>query len=231
MAGIASLAAQSQGTSLVVRNLGHRDYQPVWDAMRAFNRTRTPDTEDEIWLVEHSAVYTLGLNCKNDKVVGGGDVPIVKSDRGGQITYHGPGQIVVYVMIDLKRRGTGVKQLVQAMEQSVIDLLADYDVAASRKQDAPGVYIDGAKIAALGLRVRQGGSYHGIALNVAMDLAPFSRIDPCGYPGLPTTRLKDLGISLGVFEAGDRLVSHLVEILGYNGARFNQNQPETLAHA
>lgn len=225
------MVAQTQGAGLVLRNLGRRDYQSVWDAMRAFNNARAPETEDEVWLVEHNPVYTLGLNCKNDKVVGKNDIPIVKTDRGGQITYHGPGQIVAYVMIDLKRRGMGVKQLVQAMEQSVIALLADHDVAATRKQDAPGVYIDGAKIAALGLRVRQGGSYHGIALNVAMDLAPFSRIDPCGYPGLQTTQLKDLGISLDVFDAGERLVNHLVEELGYNGARYSQNQPETLTHA
>jgi lipoyl(octanoyl) transferase len=215
----------------VVRTLGRVDYSIVWNAMRAFNSARKPFTEDEIWLVEHPPVYTLGLNCKSAVVTEPNNIPIVQTDRGGQITYHGPGQIVVYAMIDIKRRGIGVKQLVHALEQSAIDLLEDYDVVASRKQDAPGVYVNSAKIAALGLRIKQGGSYHGIAVNVDMDLTPFSRVDPCGFPGLATTQLKDLGISLDGFDAGERLVNHLVDNLGYNGARFSQNQPETLTHA
>ncbi|MCG6975119.1 MAG: lipoyl(octanoyl) transferase LipB [Acidiferrobacterales bacterium] len=227
----ATQVLRDESDNVVMRNLGRMDYETVWNAMRSFNSTRTPETGDEIWLVEHEPVYTLGLNCKKANIVEPNDIPVVKTDRGGQITYHGPGQVVVYVLLDLKRRGLGVKQLVHAMEQAVIDLLGDYQVEASRRTDAPGVYVEGAKIAALGLRVKQGSSYHGIALNVAMDLSPFSRIDPCGYPGLATTELKDLGISLDVFDAGERLVSHLAPILGYNGARFNQSQPEGLAHA
>lgn len=207
------------------------DYETVWNAMRAFNGARTTDTDDEIWLVEHEPVYTLGLNCKNEKIVGPNSIPVINTDRGGQITYHGPGQVIAYVLVDLKRRSMGVKQLVGAMEQSVIDLLAEYAIDAMRREDAPGVYVNGAKIAALGLRVKQGRSYHGLALNVQMDLSPFSRIDPCGYPGLATTQLNDLGVSLDVSAAGERLVNHLVATLGYNGARLDQNQPEALAHA
>jgi lipoyl(octanoyl) transferase len=227
----ASLGLQHEGDSIVVRVLGRMDYETVWNAMRNFNSARNLETGDEIWLVEHDPVYTLGLNCKEAKIVGPNVIPVVKTDRGGQITYHGPGQVVAYVLLDLKRRGMGVKQLVHAMEQAVIDLLGDYQVEASRRTDAPGVYVDGAKIAALGLRVKQGSSYHGIALNVAMDLSPFGRIDPCGYPGLATTQLKDLGISLDVFAAGEKLVSHLAPNLGYNGVRFSPSQPEILAHA
>ena len=225
------VASPDFGNTLVVRTLGRQSYDKVFDAMRAFNDTRGAETEDEIWLVEHPPVYTLGLNCKSASIQQPNDIPVVQTDRGGQITYHGPGQIVVYTMIDLKRRGIGVKQLVHAMEQSVMDLLDEHGISSSRKQDAPGVYVDGAKIAALGLRIRQGGSYHGIALNVDMDLAPFSRIDPCGYPGLATTQLKDLGISLDVFAAGSRLVDHLVPALGYNGTRREQQPPEQLHHA
>lgn len=225
------ISATDTGNTVVVRSLGRQDYKTVWHAMRAFNDARDAHTEDEIWLVEHSPVYTLGLNCKSVSVQQPNDIPLIQTDRGGQITYHGPGQIVAYAMIDLKRRSMGVKKLVNAMEQSVIDLLSTYDIASTRKQDAPGVYVDGAKIAALGLRIRLGGSYHGIALNVDMDLAPFSRIDPCGYPGLATTQLKDLGISLDVFSAGSKLVDHLVSALGYNGARQEQKPQEQIHHA
>ena len=167
-----------------IRELGLRDYQSVWDDMRTFNQQRDVASSDEIWLVEHPAVFTLGLNGKPEHIIDVHDIPVIQCDRGGQVTYHGPGQIVAYVLMDLQRRHWGIKILVNHLEQSVIDVLAEYDIAAERKSDAPGVYVDGAKIAALGLRVRRGCSYHGLSFNVDMDLAPFSYINPCGFEGL-----------------------------------------------
>ena len=231
MTSPAMIQSASEFDTFVVRELGRVDYTQTWKAMQSFNARRDAQTQDEIWLVEHPSVYTLGLNCKSASITGENSIPIVETDRGGQITYHGPGQIVVYVLMDLKRKGKGVKHLVNAMEQAVIDLLENYGVDAKRRDDAPGVYVNEAKIAALGLRVKQGSSYHGISFNVDMDLDPFSRIDPCGYPGLATTQLKDLGISLGVFETGYRLVDHLVTALGYNGVLQSQNKAEDLSHA
>jgi len=160
--------------------------------MRAFTDTRDLNTTDEIWLVEHPPVFTLGLNGKAEHILNAGDIPIVKCDRGGQVTYHGPGQLVVYTLLDLKRLKLGVKQLVTRLEQAVIDFLSSQHINAARKANAPGVYVDGAKIAALGLRVRRGCSYHGLSLNVDMDLKPFSRINPCGYEGLVSVQLRDL---------------------------------------
>lgn len=231
MTSFATKPAVSNGDTFTVRQLGCMQYTPVWQAMQSYNSRRGAQTPDEIWLVEHPPVYTLGLNCKSATITGDNTIPVVHTDRGGQITYHGPGQIVAYVLMDLKRKGIGVKQLVHAMEQSVIDLLKENRLEAVRRQDAPGVYVNGAKIAALGLRVRRGGSYHGIALNVDMDLEPFTRIDPCGYAGLATTQLKDLGVSPGIFAAGFALVDHLVRALGYNGSDHNPDKPEELADA
>ena len=176
-----------------IRTLGRRDYVSTWRAMQEFTATRTADTADELWLVEHPPVYTQGMNGKPEHLLDVGDIPLVKTDRGGQVTYHGPGQIVVYVLIDLRRRGLGVRQLVGLLEQAVIDLLTGYGIAAQTRRDAPGVYVQGKKIAALGLRVRHGCSYHGLSLNVAMNLAPFQRINPCGYAGLEVTQLRDEG--------------------------------------
>lgn len=210
--------------SPVVRRLGLRDYVPVWQAMQAFTSARGPATRDEIWLVEHPPVYTVGLAGRAEHLPRTHTaVQVVKIDRGGQITYHGPGQSIVYLLLDLRRRGLGIRELVQRMEAAVLDLLAHRGVAASRRAGAPGVYVDGAKIAALGLRVRHGCCYHGVALNVDVDLAPFQAIDPCGYPGLAVTRTRDLGIAADGDELGSELVSGLIGQL----ARPLRPQPQT----
>jgi len=178
----------------VTRDLGRADYEPVWRAMQAFTKARDEATADELWFVEHPPVFTLGLAAKPEHVLDAGAIPVVRIDRGGQVTYHGPGQLVAYALLDLRRAGYGVKELVRRLEQSVIDLLAGYRVEGARQAGMPGVYVGGAKIAAIGLRVSRGCTYHGIALNVDADLAAFSRINPCGYPGLAATRLADLGV-------------------------------------
>ena len=196
-----------------VRRLGRADYEPTWRAMQAFTSARTPDTPDELWLVEHPPVFTLGQAGKREHVLTDIGIPIVAIDRGGQVTYHGPGQVVVYVLLDLRRHGYGVKELVNRLEQAVIDLLAGLGIAASRRDGAPGVYVDGAKIAALGLRIRNGCSYHGLALNVDMDLTPFSAINPCGYEGLAVTQVRDQGVKLGAVEVGEALVERLLAAL------------------
>ncbi|SIQ82228.1 lipoyl(octanoyl) transferase [Aromatoleum tolulyticum] len=198
---------------LVVRRLGLVEYEPTWAAMRAFTDARTDETADELWLLEHPPVFTLGQAGKPEHLLRETGIPLVKIDRGGQITYHGPGQIVVYLLIDLHRRRLKVREMVTLMEQALIDCLADYGLAAARKDGAPGVYIGGDKIAALGLRVRNGCSYHGLALNVDADLAPFSAINPCGYEGLKTIRMKDFGVTDGVAEVGEHLLAHLERLL------------------
>lgn len=192
-----------------VKYLGRVAYEPTWRAMRDFTATRTAATPDELWVLEHPPVFTLGQAGRREHILRSTDIPVVHIDRGGQVTYHGPGQIVIYVLADLKRRGYGVKELVSRMEQAVIDLLAEYGVKAERKAGAPGVYVADAKIAALGLRIRQGRSYHGLALNVDMDLAPFSLINPCGYPGMAVTQMRDLGIRDGVDEVCKKLAGIL----------------------
>ncbi len=179
-------------TILRLRRLGRVDYAACLAAMQAFTDQRDADTPDECWLVEHPPVFTLGLAGKPEHVLDAGDIPVVRCDRGGQVTYHGPGQVVLYTLLDLKRADIGVKALVTALEQAVIDLLAPLGITGERRIGAPGVYVAGAKIAALGLRVRRGCCYHGLSLNVAMDLAPFGRINPCGYAGLAVTDLRRL---------------------------------------
>jgi lipoyl(octanoyl) transferase len=178
----------------LVRALGRAEYEPTWRAMQDFTRMRGASTPDELWLVEHPPVFTLGLAGREEHVLDPGSIPVVRIDRGGQVTYHGPGQIVAYPLVDLRRTGYGVKELVRRLEESVIVLLAGHDILAARRPGMPGVYVDGAKVAAVGLRISRGCSYHGIALNVDVDLAPFARINPCGYPGLAATRLADLGV-------------------------------------
>jgi lipoyl(octanoyl) transferase len=176
----------------IVRHLGEVDYRDTWQQMQDFTDSRSLDSVDELWFLQHHPVYTLGKNGKAEHVLNPADIPVVNSDRGGQVTYHGPGQIVVYTLLDLKRLKIGVRELVTLIELTIIDLLASYDVVSSARRDAPGVYVNNAKIAALGLRVRKGCCFHGLALNVDMDLEPFSRINPCGYEGLEVTQLKDL---------------------------------------
>jgi lipoyl(octanoyl) transferase len=197
-----------------VRRLGRVDYEPTWRAMQAFTTARAAGAADELWLLEHPPVYTLGVAGRAEhlpRVANG--IPVVKTDRGGQITYHGPGQVVLYTLLDLRRRGLAVRPLVRLLESSVIDLLAGYGVAAAARVDAPGVYVAGAKIAALGLRIRDGCCYHGLALNVDMDLAAFHAIDPCGYPGLAVTQARDLGITDSLEHVGEKLVRSVLSRL------------------
>lgn len=177
-----------------IRPLGRVAYEPTWRAMQALTQRRDAGSADEIWLLEHPAVFTLGLAGRREHLLAPGDIPVVATDRGGQVTYHGPGQLVAYAMLDLRRRALGVKEMVRRLEQAAIDVLAQYGIAGERRPGMPGVYVDRAKIAAVGLRVARGCSYHGLALNVDLDLEPFSRIDPCGYPGLACTQMADLGV-------------------------------------
>ena len=202
---------------LGIRELGLLDYERTWLAMQRFTDERKlePDTQDEVWLVQHPPVFTQGQAGKAEHLLLPGDIPVVKSDRGGQVTYHGPGQLVAYLMLDVRRLGYGVRELVTRMEQCLIDLLASYGVSAAAKADAPGVYVDGAKIASLGLRIRNGCSFHGLALNVDMDLEPFRRINPCGYAGLAMTQLRDHAGPIEFAEVGARLRSQLVKHLDY----------------
>ena len=205
---------------MIVRPLGQVAYLPTVDAMVAFTGERTPNTPDELWICEHPPVYTLGQAGKPEHLLADNGIPLVKIDRGGQITYHGPGQVVVYPLLDLNRRGLKVRELVGRLEQAVIDLLAEHGAAARRLDGAPGVYVDRgddavwpAKIAALGLRIRHGCSYHGLSLNVDMELAPFSAINPCGYAGMPVTQTRDLGMPLTPAQAAVALAEHLLRQL------------------
>lgn len=202
----------SDQKSILVRQLGRVDYMDTWKKMQDFTAARTTDTLDELWLLEHPPVFTQGQAGKPEHLLHATDIPVIPIDRGGQITYHGPGQVVIYVLVDLKRRGYGVKELVSRMEQAVIDLLAEFGKQAERQTNAPGVYVGGAKIAALGLRIKQGRSYHGLSLNVDMDLSPFALINPCGYPGMSVTQTRNLGVQQTADELGTRLASRLVEL-------------------
>lgn len=199
---------------LPIKYLGLVDYESTWHAMQIFTAARGPDTSDELWLLEHPPVFTLGLAGKREHILRTSDIPIVPVDRGGQVTYHGPGQLVAYLLLDLKRRGYGVRELVSRMEQAVIDLLADYGIEGTRRAKAPGVYVADKKIAALGLRIKHGMSYHGLALNVDMDLAPFSHINPCGYEGLEVTQLKALGVAENMDTIMEKLSRRLQLRLG-----------------
>lgn len=208
-----------------------QDYRATWAAMRALTAARDATTPDALWLLEHPSVYTHGRGQGDARLVAAGApaavraIPFVATDRGGATTYHGPGQLVAYVLIDLARRRLGAKALVHALEQAVIALLAAHAVPGTRRAGAPGVYVDGRKIAALGLKITRGASYHGLALNVDMDLAPFRYIDPCGYAGLEATQLKDLGVPLTLAQAGDALSAQLATALGYNRAQTDPGPP------
>lgn len=203
-------------SGLILRRLGLRDYVPVWHAMQQFTLNRSPQCRDEIWLLEHNPVYTQGLNGKPEHLLAPGDIPVIKVDRGGQVTYHGPGQVVAYFMLDLSRRSLGIRELVSLLEQGVIALLAAYGIASHARSDAPGVYVGAAKIASLGLRVRRGCSYHGLSFNVNMDLTPFLRINPCGHQGMAVTRLYDLGVTDDCATVSEKLLKYLTEMLGEN---------------
>lgn len=200
----------------VIRHLGRTEFETTWRAMQDFTTNRTAETLDEIWLTEHNPVYTLGLNRKDVRMPSRDDIPVVNTDRGGKITYHGPGQTIIYLMIDLKRKGINVRQLVSSMENAVVTLLAEANVHGLARADAPGVYVQDKKIASVGLRLKKESCYHGISLNVDMDLAPFSAIDPCGYRGLEVTQLRDLGIYLSQAGAAEKLLKYLTKELGYS---------------
>lgn len=210
---------------LLVRHLGRRPYQPVWDAMKAFTDSRTSDTPDEFWVVEHDAVYTQGQAGKAEHLLAPGDIPVVQSDRGGQVTYHGPGQLVLYVLVDVRRSKLSVRELVTCLETAIIKTLAKSGIEAYAKPDAPGVYVKNAlgtsmqteaKLASLGLRIRKGCSFHGLALNINMDMTPFLRINPCGYAGMAMTQTSDLGGPQSVAEAQALLVAELASLIGYH---------------
>lgn len=207
---------------LHVRDLGRAAYEPVWHGMKVFTDERTAATSDEVWLVEHPPVFTLGQAGKPEHLLAPGDIPVVRSDRGGQVTYHGPGQLVAYLLFDIRRLGIHVRDLVTGIETSVIHLLGDYGIDAAARREAPGVYVQGRKIAALGLRIRRGHSYHGLSLNVAMDLEPFTRINPCGYQGLEVTQLCDLGVHEDLSRVALRLVNQLATSFGYDSQLWQE---------
>ncbi len=205
---------QAAGSGVHVKWLGRVPYEPTWRAMQEFTDARNAGTPDELWLLEHEPVYTLGLNADAGHVLDPGDIPVVRIDRGGQVTYHGPGQLVIYPLIDVRRAHLGVRDLVTALERTVIDFAAHYGIVASCRERAPGVYVQGRKLASVGLRIRRGGSYHGLALNVSMDLTPFDRINPCGYAGLEMTQLAALGAPDDVRRVAREFTPILLERLG-----------------
>jgi lipoyl(octanoyl) transferase len=218
-----SLARASSGghthsppASVQLRWLGQVAYEPTWHAMQAFTDSRDAQTPDQIWFLEHPPVFTLGMNGKREHVLAPGDIPLVQIDRGGQVTYHGPGQLVVYPLIDVRRLGIGVRQLVVALENAVVATVAAWEIQASSRRDAPGVYVEGQKLASIGLRIRRGSSYHGLAFNIAMDLEPFTRINPCGFANLKVTDLRSLGVSMTPHAAAQPLAAHLLRELGMN---------------
>lgn len=201
--------------SIIVRRLGLREYQPTWQAMRDFTDNRQEDTPSELWLVEHPPVFTQGQAGKAEHLLQTGDIPVVQTDRGGQVTYHGPGQLVIYLLLSLREAGIGIRGLVTVMEQAIVELLGARGIEGAARADAPGVYVGGAKIASLGLRVRRGCTYHGLALNVDNDLSPFQRINPCGYAGLEVTSIRELNLDDSLAELGDELAQRLADRLGY----------------
>lgn len=205
---------------MLVRKMGLSDYRDTWMAMRQFTERRDASTPDELWLTEHAPVFTQGLNGRAEHLLAPGEIPVVQVDRGGQVTYHGPGQLVLYCLLDIVRLGIGVRGLVGRIEQSVIELLDDYGIAAQARAGAPGVYVGEAKIAALGLRIRKGCCYHGLSLNVDLDLEPFGRINPCGYQGLAVTRLRDLGVGDSPQTVGDKLAALLTK-------RLSEKKPDS----
>ena len=213
--GALQVPVDPASATLYVRDLGLADYQVVWRAMQSFTDERDATTPDELWLVQHPPVFTLGQAGKAEHVLAAGDIPVLKVDRGGQVTYHGPGQIVAYPLLDLRRLGMGVRELVNNIEEAVIGVLESYGVSAGRAAGAPGVYIDGVKIAALGLRVRKGRSFHGLAFNIDMDLEPYQRINPCGFEGLEVTQLADFG-KVDICQVQRRLTNQLAAVLGYH---------------
>ena len=210
-------------SEIKVKYLGLTDYRQTWEAMKDFTNQRGPDTADELWITEHPAVYTQGQNGRPEHLLNPQNIPVIQIDRGGQVTYHGPGQLVLYCLLDLHQLGLGVKGLVSKLEKSVIELLTAYRIEAVTRKTAPGVYVDQAKIAALGLRIRKGYCYHGLSLNVDMDLEPFARINPCGYRGLTVTQLSDFDVSVDTRQAGHHLADILIRHLGKRSEKTSGN--------
>ncbi|MCR9578826.1 MULTISPECIES: lipoyl(octanoyl) transferase LipB [Vibrio diabolicus subgroup] len=210
---------------LVVKRLGRQDYEPVWKAMHEFTDQRTEETSDEVWLVEHNPVFTQGQAGKAEHLINTGDIPVVQSDRGGQVTYHGPGQLVAYFLINLRRKKLGVRDLVTTIENLVINTLKAYNIDSAARPDAPGVYVDGKKICSLGLRIRKGCSFHGLALNVNMDLTPFLRINPCGYEGMEMVQVSQFGGPDNVEAVEKQLIEELVTLLDYEQVEFSTEAP------
>ena len=204
---------QDEAEFIVVRSLGRQDYEPVWRAMQQFTECRDRGTPDEIWFTEHPPVFTLGLNASRDHLLAPGEIPVIQIDRGGQVTYHGPGQLMIYPLIDLKRSGLGVRALVTALEKTIVELLAQFNHVAVARPDAPGVYVGDKKVASVGLRVRRGSSYHGMALNIDVDLEPFSRINPCGFSDLEVTDLESLGVHEDLSAVQERVQQLLLKHL------------------
>jgi lipoyl(octanoyl) transferase len=198
---------------LTIRNLGLQDYDITWQAMQRFTHERTRDTNDELWIVEHPSIYTLGLNGKREHLLTIGNIPVINSDRGGQVTYHGPGQIIIYVLLDIKRLNLGIHQLVKILEQSMISVLAQHDISGLSRIDAPGVYVNDQKIGSIGLRIKKNCSYHGLSLNNNMDLRPFDHINTCGYSGLKVTQLSDLGVTVSSKELADSVTQAITAAL------------------
>jgi lipoyl(octanoyl) transferase len=211
---------------LVVKQLGRQDYEPIWRAMHEFTDNRTDETCDEVWLVEHNPVFTQGQAGKAEHLLNTGDIPVVQSDRGGQVTYHGPGQLVAYFLINLRRKKLGVRDLVTHIENLVINTLSKYNIQSAARPDAPGVYVDGKKICSLGLRIRKGCSFHGLALNVNMDLDPFLRINPCGYAGMEMVQVSQLGGPTDLEPIEKTLVDELGALLGYEQIKFSTELPK-----
>lgn len=212
---------------LKIRLLGQQDYTTIWHAMQSFTEQRSDETVDEIWCLEHPAVFTLGRAGRRKHIHHTGEIPLIHVDRGGQVTYHGPGQVVIYLLLDLRRRRWGIRHLVNLIEKAIIALLADYQIDATIKTGAPGVYVNGEKIAALGMRVRKGCTFHGLSLNVAMVLEPFTRIDPCGYPGLSVTQTSDLSMLSSPVQAQQELLIHLTHLLEYDTIETFQALPNS----
>ena len=210
---------------LVVKRLGRQDYEPVWKAMHEFTDQRTEETPDEVWLVEHNPVFTQGQAGKAEHLINTGDIPVVQSDRGGQVTYHGPGQLVAYFLINLRRKKLGVRDLVTNIENLVINTLKAYNIDSAARPDAPGVYVDSKKICSLGLRIRKGCSFHGLALNVNMDLTPFLRINPCGYQGMEMVQVSQFGGPDDVEAVEKQLIQELVTLLDYEQVEFSTEAP------
>lgn len=207
-------------SNLHIRWLGRKDYLSCWQAMQEFTNHRTETTVDEVWLLEHNPVFTQGQNGKAEHILNAGDIPVVQTDRGGQVTYHGPGQLMVYTLIDLRRKQLQVRQLVSLIEQSIIDLLAEFGITANAKREAPGVYVNEDKICSIGLRIRRGCAYHGIAFNVALDLEPFTRINPCGFKALKMTQFSALGGLDNTLESGRKLINYFMKNLGYTHVSY-----------